>query len=315
MEIGGAGVLRLVEDFERDGSAGDELVALAEDRPELVAPHLLRLVETNMWLPAFVFRAMTEDTAGEVVRRIDEGLLPPGLYRLAAGRTAAAVDAFGRWARESPEWLRHFPDGLGKEGHVGGWELDPAGNRRDLTSRSATALVPVGEGGAPVSGGALDGKCGWCGLPMWRLLEVDRVLLADLFPDSPGPLVISTCARCGGYADIFTEQGRFVEENGEPGFLGEDEDGWELPDEGLLALGEARPDPWATGAGRGWSTLGGLPLWGQEPAYPACPRCSRTMPYVGQVTGRDLDGQWGQGCHYLFHDPGCGLSAVVYQQT
>lgn len=315
MEITEAEVLQAVTAAADDNSAWDRIVALAQDRPELLAPHLLQLIETNTWFPPYVFRAMTEETATEVVGRIDDGLLPPGLYRLAAGRTQAAADAFARWAAEPPQWLSHFPAGLGAQGHVGGWELGSDGRRRDLTSQSATALVAVDEGGSGVSGGALDDSCGWCDLPMWRLLEVDRALLPDLFPDSPGTLVISTCVRCGTYADLFTEQGSFVPDNGEPGFIGDADDEWELPDEGQLALGSVRPHPWATGTGRGWSTLGGLPKWEQDPAYPACPRCSRTMPYIGQITGRDLDGEWGQGCHYLFHDPDCGLSAVVYQQT
>jgi hypothetical protein len=31
--------------------------------------------------------------------------------------------------------------------------------------------------------------------------------------------------------------------------------------------------------------------------------------------GADLWADCGEGCFYLFHDPGCGLSAVVYQQS
>ncbi|MET0417161.1 MAG: hypothetical protein ABW022_14185 [Actinoplanes sp.] len=311
MKITDAEVRQIVDAVADDDSvAWDRLVAIAEEHPELVAPHLLRLIEMKIWLPAHVFRAMTEDTAGDLVRRIDDGTLPPGLvYRLAAGRTRTAADAFARWTATPPAWLATLPEDLAAVGHVGGWELDPAGHRRDLISRTATALVPAAEPGSSVSGGALDTTCGWCGLPMWRLLEASLPSLV------PGRFLVATCVRCGCYADLFTADGRFLPENGEPGFICDDEDGWELPEERLLTLGEARPDPWATGAGQGWSTLGGLPKWEQDPAYPVCPRCSRTMLYVGQITGKDREGSWGQGCHYLFHDPNCGLSAAVYQQT
>lgn len=68
---------------------------------------------------------------------------------------------------------------------------------------------------------------------------------------------------------------------------------------------------WETGG----STLGGRPDWIQDTAYPACPRCGRTMFYLGTVTGGDLAGEFAEGAHYAFHDVACGVSATVYQQS
>jgi hypothetical protein len=58
-------------------------------------------------------------------------------------------------------------------GQVGGWEFDPAGAVRPLTSTVAFALVPDESATAAVSGGVSASRCRWCDLPLWRLLDVD----------------------------------------------------------------------------------------------------------------------------------------------
>ncbi|MEV0394215.1 hypothetical protein [Polymorphospora rubra] len=319
MEIPEAELRRLVDIAVEDDPT--ELLEVARVRPDLVAPFHRRLAEAQVWWPADLYHGMSEETAAELVRRLDDGAGPVGLVHvLAAGATETAVAAVGRWTAEPPQWAAELPIPLGLVGHAGGWELDPSGRRRALASRYATELVPVAAGRAPgagpVSGGPLDDTCGWCGLRLWRLLEVDRALLPDLFGGDSGQITVATCIRCGCYTTLFTDAGRFAAENYRPEFLGRDDDGWELPEDGVLGLGEPRPTPFAASAwNTGGSTVGGMPEWIQDAEYPACPRCRRTMPFVGMVTGGDLWGELGEGCHYLFHDPTCGLSAAVYQQS
>jgi hypothetical protein len=298
--------VRLLVDraFEIDDPT--ELETLGKERPSALTPFHLRLADSEFRWIADLYRAMSEETAAELVRRLDVDDDPDGLlHMLAAGATATAAGVF-----------RHLADPRQTRlSHAGGWELTGSGAVRRLTSEVVVALTPAGE---PVSGGRL-GECGWCGFPMWRLLDVPRASLPDLFGPDPVQMVIATCTLCGSYATIFTSAGQFVAFEERPAAI---PGKWEpheldgLPDAPPVGLGAARPSPFAGNAWEaGGSTLGGSPQWIQEPEYPSCPRCSRTMPFVGMITGGDLWADYGEGCFYLFHDPGCGLSAVVYQQS
>ncbi|XVU25466.1 hypothetical protein ACQPZJ_51270 [Actinoplanes sp. CA-054009] len=378
MEIAADELRALVDEAIEDDPTG--LTEVAEVRPDLVAPFHLELVDAEVWWVADLYRAMTEETAAELVRRIDAGDEQAAAlaHVLASARTETAVAAVRRWATTPPAWATGLARPLEHLGHVGGWELTPTGDLRLLTSPVARALVPASTpdaappherphsspaqtpespaqtperrqgsadfppsiasgaalaedpnvplsavfGGAlaegpnlplsAVSGGALSRSCGWCGMALWRLLDVDGGLLDA----GDGRVVVATCVRCGSYATYFTEAGEFALENERPGFLGLDEDGWELPDGAPLAVGAARPTPWAGNAWHaGGSTVGGFPDWIQDAEFPSCPRCARTMPYVGMVNGGDLWVDFGEGCFYLFHDAACGLSAAVYQQS
>jgi hypothetical protein len=297
-------VSRLVDQaFEIDDPTG--LETLGKERPAALTPFHLRLADSEFRWVADLYRAMSEETAAELVRRLDADDDPDGLlHMLAAGATATATAAFRGRA------------GTGRLSHAGNWEFTPAGEVRRLTSEVAVALAPV----APaVSGGRL-GECGWCGFPMWRLLDVPRASLPDLFGSGAGQMVIATCTLCGSYAPIFTSlDGRFVAFSERPASIPGKWEAYELdglPDAPRLGLGDARPSPFAGNSWEGGgSTLGGSPQWIQDPEFPSCPRCSVTMPFVGMVTGGDLWADAGEGCFYLFHDPGCELSAVVYQQS
>ncbi|MFF5081939.1 hypothetical protein ACFY36_33225 [Actinoplanes sp. NPDC000266] len=305
MEIAADELRALVDEaIENDPTGPTEV---AQVRPDLVAPFHLELVDGEVWWVADLYRAMTEETATALVRRVDDGDEQAAAlaHVLASGRTETAVAAVRRWAAAPPAWATGLARPIEHLGHVGGWELTTTGDLRLLTSDGTRALVPApaAERRSSVSGGALPGVCGWCGMALWRLLDVDRILVA-------------TCVRCGSYATYFTEAGEFAPVNERPGFLGRDDDGWDLPDGAPLIVGENRPTPWAgTAWHAGGSTLGGSPDWIQDAEFPACPRCSRTMPYVGMVNGGDLWTDFGEGCFYLFHDPACGLSAAVYQQS
>ncbi|WP_033337895.1 hypothetical protein [Catenuloplanes japonicus] len=311
MEFSEDEVRRLVDEAVEDDPTA--LLDVARVRPDLVAPHHLRLIDAEVGWTWDLYRGMTDETAAELVRRIDADPVPMLVFALAAGGTTIAVDAIRRWTTERPAWTGDFHGTIRKAGHTGGWELDTAGNRRELAAPVAYRLVPAAEG---VSGGVLDGTCGWCGLTLVRLLELDAARATELLGAGSGPVTVGTCYRCGCYTDYFTAGGAFLDGQERPEFLGHDGDEWELPAEPPLAVGARRPTPFAGNAWEtGGSTLGGTPDWIQDTAYPDCPRCGGTMFYLGMVTGGDMAGEFAEGAHYAFHDPACGVSATVYQQT
>ncbi|GAB7045759.1 hypothetical protein [Catenuloplanes indicus] len=313
MEISADALRRMVDEAIEDDPTA--LVEVARLRPELLAPYHLRLAEAGVSYAPDLYRGMTEETAAELVRRVDAGADPGLVYLLAVSGTATAVEAVRRWSAERPAWTADFHGTVAHAGHGGGWELDSDGGRRDLASATAYALIPTE--GPGISGGTVnDASCGWCGMTLWRLLELDAARATEILGRESGAVVVGCCVRCGCYTDYFTAHGRFVEGPPRPDFLGHEGDEWELPAAPPLGAGPRRPTPFAGNAWEaGGSTLGGTPDWIQDPACPACPRCGRTMFYLGQVTGEDAAGEFAEGCHYAFHDPDCGISAAVYQQS
>src|SRR4029450_3720851 len=115
---------------------------------------------------------MDEATAEYVVQLIEAGAERPDklLELLAIGATDAAVRAMRRWDRQPPAGTASVYWPGRRYGHIGGWEFDPAGAVRPLTSTVAFALVPDESTTAAVSGGTLASRCRWCDLPLWRLV-------------------------------------------------------------------------------------------------------------------------------------------------
>jgi hypothetical protein len=303
-----------------------ELTAVARGRPDLLRPYHRRLLDADVWWPEDLYRGMDEATAGYVLALIDSGAPRPDklLGLLAAGATDTAVRAMWRWEHQPPAWAAELHLPVRDYAQIGGWEFDPAGTVRRLTSAVAFALVPDGSATPVVSGGALASRCGWCDLPLWRLLDV--YLSGGILPDLAGPetgrVVVATCLRCGRYTTaVFTEYDetgrcRWVGDQQRPDFLGPEDQTWDLPTAPGLRIGAPRPTPFAGDAWvAGGSTFGGSPDWGIDAWYPPCPRCGRTMRYLGMITGPDLWAGPAEGCHYVFFDARCRLGAAVYDQS
>ncbi|BFH17646.1 hypothetical protein WJ0W_001943 [Paenibacillus melissococcoides] len=62
------------------------------------------------------------------------------------------------------------------------------------------------------------------------------------------------------------------------------------------------------------SQLGGHPAWVQDADYPACPSCSATMKFLGQIDWEDIE-EYGEGIYDAFICPDCRIAATNYQQT
>jgi hypothetical protein len=303
----------------------EDLLELVKVRPDLVRPYHRSLIDHDVWWPSDLYRTMDEATAAYIVERIEAGAERPDklLEVLAVGGTEVAAAAIRRWDDERPGWTSGMYWPVRRYAHIGGWELKGAGPVRSLNSPVAFALVDSATAGAAVSGGALVPRCGFCGLPLWRLLDVDLAHpgLAELELAGAGRVTVASCVRCGCYATLYVEYDqdgtcRWAADNQRPDFLGPESSTWELPTAAGLSIGPRRPTPFAGNAWRrGGSTLGGTPDWIQDADYPDCPRCRRSMVYLGMITGDDMWGEPAEGCHYLFLDAACRLTATVYQQT
>jgi hypothetical protein len=191
----------------------------------------------------------------------------------------------------------------------------------ELFPRECVRLVPSDAPAArPIVGTAHEGTCGFCGLQLLTLLDLDLSDERLRFLDLPGTrLRIPMCIRCTCFTRIFAEvdfDGAAVwsRHNQRPDFIGRD-GGYPGPSSVVFVLGPARRTFEAHGQIR-WndtSQIGGYPTWIQEPRYPKCPGCQELMPYIGQA---ENGAAWRhEGMTYGFLCRSCRISATGYQQT
>lgn len=240
----------------------------------------------------------------------------------------AVQAAFARWRTRRPPWaasLRMAPEALSE---TAGWELSPDGSRRDLITGSCARLIrppdeQLGASGPVRAVANAEERCGWCSGNLVALFDLDLSSLSLRSLGLAGTrLRVPICERCttahATFADIDFHGGlrwsalneaRAPQPQGEP---------LELP-RLQLALGATRRtglEALAFGhfvLEEGASQLGGFPMWLQGAEYPVCPKCRRSMPFLGQLDAQDLDA--GEGLYYAFVCSGCGVAATTYQQT
>jgi hypothetical protein len=296
---------------------------------EVLRPLHRRLIEAEVVFPRELYYCLSEDDANYLVSLIDAGVEDSWMWLevLVMAPTAAATRAFARW-RTGAGWMTGDEWPLNYENLAGGWELDAEGNVRVLVNPVAYALTATTDVGASVSGGPLaQRRCFSCGLALWRVLDVDLAdpVYAGLGLAHAGRLAAATCLKCGargtdtvsGEVVIFHEydaEGRILvdasdEQSGTFSYTDSRHDDWTLPDDPPLLSAGPRPLPPHTAE----SKLGGAPKWEQEPEYPACPRCDRTMHLLAQIGRSPLFGEGYEGFHYVFADVECRVSAVIYQ--
>jgi hypothetical protein len=294
-----------------------DLKAFVEEFPaEILRPFHRRLIEAKVYYPPELYYGLSEDDASYLVGQINAGVAESWhlLDVLVMAPTSAATRAVAGWRDKAPEWMTD--DKLVRETHAGGWELDAAANVRVLTNPVAYKLIDTTDVAASISGGPLSQRCSWCGLPLWRVLDVDLAdpAYAGLGLAQAGRVSAATCIKCGSFDPVFHEYdagGRIlVDASDEQSGYFSDPD-WKLPDDPALLSADPRPLSPHTGY---WS-LGGAPDWVQDPAYPACPRCDRTMHHLAQVGREILFGEGYEGSHYVFVDVECRVSTVIFQQT
>lgn len=202
--------------------------------------------------------------------------------------------------------------------------VDEWSARRRDAPRSSWPVYSPGQGGRHLVSGFTDRPCPKCGYRLHRLLRLDPVP-AGLGVSSRRRLEFTWCPVCtvyvhawytrhgpDGAADSFPDSPSIVD-----GYTMESSEDWFIPESpvGLVQLDERwRRQYWASNMDHeNLHRVGGEPTWVQDPDYPACPGCSRTMPFVAQIANEDLVDGEGM-CYLMWCDP-CAISAVVYQQS
>lgn len=182
-------------------------------------------------------------------------------------------------------------------------------------------------------GGRLEGRCGICGSPLQRLLELELALIG---PCTLSKVTLGICLDC-------PDNGESGWCHGDPVYFRHDSQGFPNAHESQVfdpracpetstTLMEAEVDlvelpgrfwqpPSYVGGWQNYSRVGGLPSWIQSGLYLSCPDCCRTMFFVMQLDSHiPLDDgslmQWmNGGMLYTFWCDHCQISGHYSQYS
>jgi hypothetical protein len=310
-----------------------------------------RLLDGGDPYPRHAFRGASDLVVQRLLATVDaladsgSVVLEHALGALAWSRSLRAEQAQRRWRDMPPAWrdaLNWPPERFALDA---GYEVEGNG-RRELVLPSAYKLS-ADRRNASTGGGAVfepdpSGKtCPQCGLRATSLLRIDALpadvslsLEGDTPSSSPGSsrlatlrsaslgtqtaLHVPTCIECVGNEQVFV---RLSDDPARWEWLAprsasqvERTHRWELPPTPVILT--PRP-PWAAVdwcIAEGISQLGGHPSRINDPTYPPCPTCSRTMLSVAQVAPEDFVGL-AEGVFYVHLCPRCKVVGVSYDQT
>lgn len=319
----------LIEEDELD-TPQDILAALVCWTEASIADCLPLLMSRQEYHPSILYMHATAEIRDELIRQLDLDADNRNAILLALAWIGdeKVVELFREWRAHPPVWTKELyiaPEAYAREA---GWELTADAQRRNLYDSECypvvTGITSGQEGEAAAILGRGEQQCGWCGSDMTVLFDLDMthpLLQGYRFPWNR--LRIATCISCTCYGYIYTDvdadgQVHWSRWNREPDYWVEPDEenpSWEsIHSLGLSASKRSafHAASWTLEAAS--SQLGGHPTWIQDAEYPACPSCSATMKFVGQLDWEDVE-EYGEGIYYAFICPDCRIAATNYQQT
>ena len=331
---------RVLNDFEIKTLVDDSLAGLERSEDYLTCLACLRsgslnpfhsaLIDAEIFTSGFIYSGASKDVTTKLVTSLESektGLTVNHLLLcLAWTGNDVALEAFAKWRENKPSWANELyipPHAYAKEA---GWELTEDGQRRDLFFRTAIPLVKPSEskphGGVEI-GSPEKECCPWCKRNLTSLFTIDGSDSNLSFLKLQSLWKVVTCDVCSCYGLVFgnadSREGHWHSKNQRPSYLPNDADDFgTFPERPLVLSNQKRhfmeSASW-TGIPSGhFSQIGGLPTWVQDAVYPACPECSQTMVFIGQISNEDYDPMM-EGIFYAFACKGCRTTATQYQQS
>lgn len=295
------------------------------------------LLEHQLYYPGILFKDASAEVRNQLLEQVEQDRENRNhlLLALAWIGDGQVVQRFHRWRQQPPRWAEELyvsPEGYSLEA---GWELTEDGVRRDLFYKAGFAIELAAErldsdlaGHEPARFlGTSPQVCPWCGGGITRLMELrrDHPSISGLSLEEDW-LKVDTCLSCDCYGVVYMEIGA----QGEPC--------WSKYNQVSQGLPETQPvednDDYSAIASRlyladqlrngyyavEWtlepaaSQVGGHPTWIQDAEYPACPCCSGTMSFIGQLDWSQLE-PYGEGIQYMFMCAKDKITATLYQQS
>lgn len=328
-----------IEQLEQGDEDQAELIllSLASFAGARIERGLEAMYREERYDPGILYKQASPAIRDALISRVEQDAASRNLLLLALAWIGdeEVVRLFAGWRQHPPSWAGQLhvpPEWYAREA---GWELDADGHKRllfypesyhfevDPSERIAGSELGEASHLSPPATALQAGEhhCPWCGSQLAILLDyrLQAPLLRSL--DLPGQrLRIAACLHCAAYKPVYTRV------DGAGGYawseynIAPDPLPTATPDEArprhALRLSEQPRDAYD---GAWWlleaptSKIGGHPTWVQDADYPACPCCSETMRFIGQV---DLEqAADSEGIYYAFVCSPCQHAAVQYQQS
>lgn len=301
----------------------------------------LLLTRALGWDTDSFFREADSITRDTIIRRLDSG--KEGTYSCTDMLCALAwigdeevQRKFSYWRQNPPSWSLPLPSPLSRYTLAAGWELTPAGTRRnlyiensyDIISSSQAKSNDIETSNVLFVGNLQSEVCGWCRQPLLTLFDINLNSSTMSFLGIEGKrLRIPICVNCSFQFCAFEERLYMdVDWNGNAYWSlinGKRPSEVELFEEehnksyvvGICSeqftLGEKRRTPFE----RFGSHIGGCPGWLQGQDYPSCPKCRETMIFIGQLNLDEINFEsYGlEGYIYVFLCTTCKKSTIGIQ--
>lgn len=215
--------------------------------------------------------------------------------------------------------------------HPGGWELSMVGNRRDLVYEPCYLLKRSNN--IPISGpvrlcAPREDVCAHCGGRLVNAIVIDGHDQRLSFLGINGVFSAPSCLDCALISCIsyssFDPNCSFTAPISTPvfPFVGYVGDGTSYFAEAIY--NETTTSTWALTTNPvsplyptevwEYNSVGGHPAWVQDPSYPECTNCHKTMMYVAQFQWNSV---WedANDTFFIFACATCNIGAVVFQGT
>lgn len=316
----------------------EEIDELAEDYDEDQVKLLIRLrgINTEKLARAAwedgeldyppVYKDAPDDVVSEMIEELMEDDLGSNkanklLVCLAHRGGEAVLKAFRELEENPREWRKKLYVDPHVYANEGGWGFDKDGNVTQTVFRTCYPVVkktPEDRGESPVKLiTAADGVCKGCGTKLVNIIELDGRDERLKFLGIDGRLTLKSCLNCIPYNENgfvrFDLNGR-SEVVPEKCYAAEPDDpDWvdELTENTFALADKAAPEyfPFDDGSG---SAVGGFPFWINDCIIKDCPDCGKPMICLAQL-GEEVHGYEGNVVIEICR--GCGVAAVLYQQT
>ncbi|MFF2889293.1 DUF1963 domain-containing protein [Paenibacillus sp. NPDC057967] len=317
------------EDFDQAETILLSLVCFTDARIERA---LHAFFHKGMYYPGILYKEASPAIRDELIHLVERDPANRNhlLLALAWIGDEVVVRLFAKWKKGPPVWASNLYVPPENYAHEAGWELDQDGQKRLLFHLESYNFEVYGEkigGSEPVNAAAVvalqpdDQCCPWCQSKLRVLIDCHlQDPLVRFLKLSGERLRIAACIHCNCYGTVFTKvelDGSYSwsEFNTVPEFLPETELDEGLPLRTMRISGRSI----GTYEGACWtleaptSQIGGHPAWIQDAEYPACPCCSETMEFIGQIDMEQAADS--EGIYYAFLCRACLIAAVNYQQT
>ncbi len=215
--------------------------------------------------------------------------------------------------------------------HLGGWELNMEGNRRNLVYEPCYLLESSDS--IPISGpvrlcAPREDTCAHCGGRLVNAIVIDGKDKRLSFLGIQGVFSAPSCLDCALISRVsyssFDPNCSFAAPVSTPffpfvGYVGDGasyfaEEIYEETTTSTWALTPTPVSPLYPTEVWEYNSIGGYPAWVQAPDYPECTNCHKTMMYVAQFQWNSV---WlgADDTFFIFACTTCNIGAVVFQGT